>query len=75
MVLLSIKPLIILFTSYTRCIHCVLLSNGIICVLQSAIGEGMTRRDHSDVSNQVYINKNILSRLCLFFHISAQYAF
>jgi vacuolar-type H+-ATPase subunit B/Vma2 len=23
--------------------------------LQSAIGEGMTRRDHSDVSNQVVI--------------------
>jgi len=25
-------------------------------VLQSAIGEGMTRRDHSDVSNQLYAN-------------------
>lgn len=24
------------------------------CFLQSAIGEGMTRRDHADVSNQVY---------------------
>lgn len=24
--------------------------------MQSAIGEGMTRRDHSDVSNQLYVN-------------------
>ncbi|MCI63071.1 V-type proton ATPase subunit B 2-like, partial [Trifolium medium] len=24
--------------------------------LQSAIGEGMTRKDHSDVSNQLYAN-------------------
>uniref|UniRef100_A0A453F8V1 ATP synthase A/B type C-terminal domain-containing protein n=1 Tax=Aegilops tauschii subsp. strangulata TaxID=200361 RepID=A0A453F8V1_AEGTS len=28
----------------------------ILDLLQSAIGEGMTRRDHSDVSNQLYAN-------------------
>lgn len=33
---------------------CVKMYNSIvILILQSAIGEGMTRRDHSDVSNQV----------------------
>lgn len=26
------------------------------CVQKSAIGEGMTRKDHSEVSNQLYAN-------------------
>jgi|APAra0007618257_1042622.scaffolds.fasta_scaffold00229_13 vacuolar-type H+-ATPase subunit B/Vma2 len=38
-------------------------------VLQSAIGEGMTRRDHSDVSNQVRLYflsiTSIAEKLCL----------
>lgn len=33
-------------------------NSNVILILQSAIGEGMTRRDHSDVSNQVQLNKN-----------------
>lgn len=38
---------------------CVKMYNSIvILILQSAIGEGMTRRDHSDVSNQVQLKKN-----------------
>ena len=39
----------------------VLLS--IIDYLQSAIGEGMTRKDHSDVSNQVCFDSLIINLL------------
>lgn len=43
-------------------IHCLI---PLIISLQSAIGEGMTRRDYADVSNQVF---EIFTALIMFFH-------
>lgn len=65
-------------TTITKC-HCLFWLN-----FQSAIGEGMTRRDHSDVSNQViFVCKwyfNIVFHscfphyFCLIFQLYANYA-
>lgn len=37
-------------------------------LMKSAIGEGMTREDHSEVSNQLYANYAIGERTSLFAH-------
>uniref|UniRef100_R7WG62 V-type proton ATPase subunit B 2 n=1 Tax=Aegilops tauschii TaxID=37682 RepID=R7WG62_AEGTA len=57
----QIYPPINVLPSLSRLMKCFLVWDHmenyvIILYVQSAIGEGMTRRDHSDVSNQLYAN-------------------
>lgn len=46
-------PPINVLTSLLRRMKVAQLKKSVCAILKSAIGEGKTRRDHSDVSNQV----------------------